>query len=598
MKSKLRIAIYSRKSKYTGKGDSIGNQIELSQEYIRMNYPNSQYEVETEIYEDEGFSGGNINRPQFQKFLEDERKSPYDVLICYRLDRISRSISDFSSLISELTKLNTNFISIKEQFDTKTPMGRAMMYIASVFAQLEREVIAERIRDNMLELSKTGIWLGGSPPIGFDSKRYNKVNICEENSDNMIENKVKTACKLVINEEEMKVVDLIFEKYMELKAISKVETFLIQNNIRTKKGAYFSTLNIRKVLTNLTYVKNDKDILEYFKEKGIHIYAEDDDRKKFNGKYGLMPYNKTSGSKELPIEDWIIAVGMHKGHISGKDYINVQTLIEKNADKKYRAIANSTKNTVMVGILKCKKCGSYMRPKNGGTKLKDGTISYYYSCTLKEKSRGVRCDSKNVKGTFIDSEIVNILKSIRIPNSEIYKELKKLSLSKQQYQDESEIAKLKKQYEKNKKEIESLINKLKYIDVSIVDLVNTELKKLKKQNIEIENKINNISKLLRDEKKYNRNLSKTATNILDIIDNCFDVFDKLDLKTKRDILSIFIESAYYNDETEKIEINLLNEKLEDSSKNFLISMSEKIFDKNSSTDVSSRFTDIGLKTHK
>ena len=75
---------------------------------------------------------------------------------------------------------------------------------------------------------------------------------------------------------------------------------------------------------------------------------------------------------------------------------------------------------------------------------------------------------------------------------------------------------------------------------------------------------------------------------MDIIDNCFDVFDKLDLKTKRDILSIFIESAYYNDETEKIEINLLNEKLEDSSKNFLISMSEKIFDKNSSTDVSSR----------
>lgn len=83
------------------------------------------------------------------------RENKVNVLICYRLDRISRNIADFSNLINELSKHNVDFISIKEQFDTRTPMGRAMMYIASVFAQLEREVIAERIRDNLLELSKT-----------------------------------------------------------------------------------------------------------------------------------------------------------------------------------------------------------------------------------------------------------------------------------------------------------------------------------------------------------------------------------------------------------------------------------------------------------
>lgn len=160
MKKKIRIAIYSRKSKYTNKGDSVGNQIEIAMKYIQQHYPNSEYNVETIIFEDDGFSGGNIDRPKFKLFLIEEDKKPFDVLICYRLDRISRNIADFSTLMNHIAELGTRFVSIKEQFDTKTPIGRAMMYIASVFAQLEREVIAERIRDNMIELAKTGRWLG------------------------------------------------------------------------------------------------------------------------------------------------------------------------------------------------------------------------------------------------------------------------------------------------------------------------------------------------------------------------------------------------------------------------------------------------------
>ena len=199
MKKKIRIAIYSRKSKYTDKGDSIGNQIELAREYIKTHYPSEKYDVEIKEYEDEGFSGGNIDRPHFREFLRDQRENPYDVLICYRLDRISRNIANFSNLMEELTAVDTSFVSIKEQFDTKTPMGRAMMYIASVFAQLEREVIAERIRDNMLELAKMGRWLGGDPPTGFKSERYELIQVCEkaEDSDNVIEKKAKKAFKLV-----------------------------------------------------------------------------------------------------------------------------------------------------------------------------------------------------------------------------------------------------------------------------------------------------------------------------------------------------------------------------------------------------------------
>ena len=128
-------------------------------------------EADFVIYEDEGFSGGNIKRPQFQKMLKDARARKFDVLICYRLDRISRNVSDFSQLIKELNKFNVNFVSIKEQFDTTTPMGRAMMYIASVFSQLER---GNHCRENQGQYAAAcqdwTLASGGTPPTGYKSE--------------------------------------------------------------------------------------------------------------------------------------------------------------------------------------------------------------------------------------------------------------------------------------------------------------------------------------------------------------------------------------------------------------------------------------------
>lgn len=173
------IAIYSRKSKFTGKGESIGNQVELCKEYIRIHFGNDAA-GSAMIFEDEGFSGGNLNRPDFQKMMAEVRKHRFQAIVVYRLDRINRNISDFTGPIDELTKLGVSFVSIREQFDTSTPMGRAMMFIISVFSQLERETIAERIRDNMHELAKTGRWLGGNAPTGFQSEAVSKVSISSQ----------------------------------------------------------------------------------------------------------------------------------------------------------------------------------------------------------------------------------------------------------------------------------------------------------------------------------------------------------------------------------------------------------------------------------
>lgn len=564
-KKKIRIAIYSRKSKYSDKGDSVGNQIEIAKEYIKMHFPEEEYDVEIVIYEDEGFSGGSFERPQFKIFLEDERKEPYDILICYRLDRISRNIADFSALMNELNELETSFISIKEQFDTKTPMGRAMMYIASVFAQLEREVIAERIRDNLLELSKTGTWLGGEAPLGFTAERYKKVEVCEQENE-YIAKKNKVASKLVVNDEELKTVLLIYSKFMELKSMSKLVTYLMNNDIKTRKGVYFGINAIRKILTNPVYAKNDEDTMEYFSSKNIYIYCEDDDRNKYDGKYGFLTYNKTSGyaGKEKPIQEWIIAIGLHKGIIDGKDWVAVQMLIEKNADKKYRAALSVKTNTLATGLLRCKHCNSLMRAKNMGRAYKDGSINYRYCCTLKEKSRGHKCQSLNV-GNEIDNKILEILKTTFVPNTEVYEELKKMATTKTTDNSNSELEFLQNAYNKNLEETEKLVEKLQYIDIDLMDMVNCKLRELKEQKQSLENQIGNIKNRgrIKDTSEM-----QTAKDLLKVIDNSFDIFHTFDLKTKRDIVGLFIERMY--GDGENIEIYLLNTKMNDSSKKFFI----------------------------
>ena len=169
----------------------------------------------------------------------------------------------------------------------------------------------------------------------------------------------------------------------------------MNNNIKTRKGTYYSLFALRWILTNPVYVQNDEKALEYFKEKKIHVYAEEDNRNKFDGSYGFLTYHKTSGNKNLPKEEWILAVGLHPGIIPSTEWIAVQMLLEKNADKRYRAAGYTQKQTIVSGLIRCKHCGSLMRPRNMGTRKSDNSVNYRYYCVLKEKSRWGRVRQKN-----------------------------------------------------------------------------------------------------------------------------------------------------------------------------------------------------------
>ena len=125
----MKAAIYSRKSKFTGKGESIENQVEICREYLHIKFPKVSDE-DIVVYEDEGYSGKNTKRPQFQMMMETEIKEHFDIIIVYRVDRISRNIRDFADVSEKILGYGTQFISVKEQFDTTTNMGKAMMNIS------------------------------------------------------------------------------------------------------------------------------------------------------------------------------------------------------------------------------------------------------------------------------------------------------------------------------------------------------------------------------------------------------------------------------------------------------------------------------------
>lgn len=451
MKKKDLIAVYSRKSKFTGTGESIGNQVDLCKEFIRTHYGSESAE-NAAIYEDEGFSGGNLNRPAFKKMMQAAHEGSFKAIVVYRLDRISRNISDFSSLIEQLSHLDTAFISIKEQFDTSTPMGRAMMYIASVFSQLERETIAERIRDNMHELAKTGRWLGGTTPTGYTSEAVNNITI---------NGKSKKSCRLKILPKEAEIVRTIYDLYLEHDSQTITESLLIKRNIRTKNDKYFTRFSIKAILQNPVYAIADPDTYNYFCSKNADLFST---AKDFDGIHGIMAYNRTDQKQGkttvyLPVDQWIISVGQHPGLIPGKSWIKVQESLARNKSGSYRKPRNN--EALLTGVLYC-SCGNRMYPKLSRQKTTEGIPLHTYVCKMKERSRRSLCQEKNANGNALDTAVLEQIKLLKSDFGKFASHLKQGHHfhADMHTHDKENLALLRKEASHMKKKMEGLVDSL------------------------------------------------------------------------------------------------------------------------------------------
>ena len=230
MQSRMNCAIYTRVST-DNQAEVEFNSCEAQETKIKS-FINSQENMEIfKVYSDPGFTGANLNRPALQELLEEVRQKRINLVIAYKIDRLTRSPKDFYHLIEIFDKCGVNFISVTERFDTSTPSGRLLRNIMLTFAQFERELTSERTRDKLLERAQKGLWNGGIVPFGY--KNENK--------------------RLTMHEEESKIVKAIFENYLFSKSLSTLYNDLKAKGMTYRNNKLFSKTTISYILKNPVY---------------------------------------------------------------------------------------------------------------------------------------------------------------------------------------------------------------------------------------------------------------------------------------------------------------------------------------------------------
>ncbi|MDG4591769.1 MAG: recombinase family protein [Defluviicoccus sp.] len=231
---KLRCAVYTRKSTEEGldmEFNSLDAQREACEAYVASQKPEGWVLV-PDHYDDGGFSGGTLERPALKRLLVDIEDGRVDVVVVYKIDRLSRSLMDFAKLVEVFDRRGVTFVSVTQSFNTTTSMGRLTLNILLSFAQFEREVIGERIRDKFAASRARGMWMGGHPPLGYDVKDR----------------------KLVINETEANVVRMIFERFLKVGSATVLVRELATERVATKRGKPMDKGFLYKLLNNRVYL--------------------------------------------------------------------------------------------------------------------------------------------------------------------------------------------------------------------------------------------------------------------------------------------------------------------------------------------------------
>ena len=230
----LRCAIYTRKSSEEGLEqdfNSLHAQREACASYIASQKHEGWQLIKT-AYDDGGFSGGNMERPALKQLMEDIETGKIDVIIVYKVDRLSRSLHDFARMVDVFDKHNVSFVSVTQQFNTTTSMGRLTLNVLLSFAQFEREVTGERIRDKIAASKKKGIWMGGPVPLGYDVKER----------------------KLLIVPADAQTVQHIYRRYLELGCVRLLRKDVTSQGILSVSGKIFSRGALYKMLSNPIYI--------------------------------------------------------------------------------------------------------------------------------------------------------------------------------------------------------------------------------------------------------------------------------------------------------------------------------------------------------
>lgn len=326
------IAIYARQSLDKKDSISIETQIDCCKKEITVG--------EIKTYIDKGFSGKDVNRPKFKEMERDIREGLITKVIVYKLDRISRNILNFANIIEFYKKYNVSFISCNEKFDTDSPIGMAMISICMVFAQLERETIQKRVKDNYYARGAKGMYMGGRAPYGFIK----------------IETRLEGKKTYTFENDNKKVLHLLdmYELYSTTDmSLGKVSDYLNSKGILAAEGGAWDSGKISRILRSPIYVKGNADIYSYYKNKGSIITNDISDFVGINGCY-LYGKRESNERKYTDVKDHTLSIALHEGVVDADTWLSCQYKLDKN-----KQIKNSGKGkyTWLSGIMKCGICG-------------------------------------------------------------------------------------------------------------------------------------------------------------------------------------------------------------------------------------------------
>ncbi|WP_264685451.1 MULTISPECIES: recombinase family protein [unclassified Wolbachia] len=313
MLKEVRCAIYTRKSNEDGleqKFNSLDAQRVACEKYIKSR---EGWVALAKRYDDGGYSGKNLERPAIKELFEDVKAGEVDCVVVYTLDRLSRETKDSIEVTSFFRRHRVNFVAVTQIFDNNTPMGKFVQTVLSGAAQLEREMIVERVKNKIATSKEQGLWMGGTLPLGYDVKDK----------------------ELIINEKEAKTVKHIFERYVELKSMAELARELNREGYRTKRfeaksgkvygGEIFKKATVRRIITNPTYMGKIKHYDKQYEGKHEAI-IEEEKWQKAQELIKNQPYRKVKYEEALL-----------KGIIKCKSCnVNMTLTYAKKENKRYR----------------------------------------------------------------------------------------------------------------------------------------------------------------------------------------------------------------------------------------------------------------------
>ena len=344
-----RCAIYTRKSTSAGLDqdfNSLDAQREACEQYISRQACLG-WQLVAEKYDDGGFTGANLERPAFARLLQDIEAGKIDVVVVYKVDRLSRSLLDFARVMDRFSRAGAAFVSVTQNFSTADAMGRLTLNMLMSFAEFERSMIAERTRDKIAASRRKGKWTGGIPPLGYSVEKK----------------------KLVVNEAEAAQVRHIYDLYLDKRSAVAVANTLNAEHRSTK----------HHIASN----GNSRGAREWQKNAVLHILKSP------------IPAGLMSSAGQ-------VYEGEHEAIIERSLYERVQALLaEKGGDRVIRNGRNP--EYILTGLVRCARCNQAFTPASN---RRNGKVYRYYRCSTRDKKGNDACASKPLPAIAIEGFVV------------------------------------------------------------------------------------------------------------------------------------------------------------------------------------------------